>query len=426
MSLNEQPLLVEPTRAREAGDDLSPHERVEVADRLSGFMASALDFIDAFVPFDDGGEADPDTGLSRTQLLSLLIGFVGCDTNESLDSRTYTLVYTDGDSGKSNYQTICIPDYRAASPVMFSREGRNARLELRSTGEVLADVLVHSQIFGASSHYYSRVSPDFVELPTATIISPYTTCAGGCLGCSRGAVKSFAPPPKDYISRHVQLLANDFDGRGWDRSELVSVNITTGCQPDEERELEMMLQIIEEYRRHGFTNAAFFPFTYAIDSAAAMERLRDAGCFGFIGTVECFNDAERVRQWGRKKGSITFDQHVEKYLRARRVGFDVVETDYVLGADSYLEMLDGIRALDSAGVAVVPNIKRNYTLDQLNSNHDDIWDLGMTYIADGFHAAMATYRNGTIKRRAARYSVDFLNRQGWSGITLRDLPIRHT
>jgi hypothetical protein len=50
----------------------------------------------------------------------------------------------------------------------------------------------------------------------------------------------------------------------------------------------------------------------------------------------------------------------------------------------------------------------------------------MTYIADGFHAALATYRNGTIKRRAARYSVDYLKRQGWSGIDLRDLPIRHT
>ncbi|MBA8825296.1 hypothetical protein FHX42_002647 [Saccharopolyspora lacisalsi] len=35
-------------------------------------------------------------------------------------------------------------------------------------------------------------------------------------------------------------------------------------------------------------------------------------------------------------------------------------------------MLDGIATLDEAGVAVVPNIKRNYTLDQLNSNHPDL------------------------------------------------------
>lgn len=426
LSLNKQLLPVDPTQRHADEGGLSVDERREVADRLSAFVAEARDCIEAFTPVDDSDEVDPDTGLSRTQLLSLLVGFVGCDTRESLGSRTYTLIYTDPETSKSNYQTICIPDYRSASPIVFTRDGRSARLTLRATGEVLAEVGVHAQILGASNHYYSRVSPDFVPLPTAAIISPYSTCAGGCLGCSRGAVKSFTPPPKDYVGRHVQALAEDFDRRGWDRSELVSVNITTGCQPDEERELTMMLQLIDEYRRHGFDNASFFPFTYAIDSTAAMEQLREAGCLGFIGTVECFNDVERIRQWGRKKGSITFDQHVEKYLRAKRAGFEIVETDYVLGADSYNEMLNGIRALDSIGVAVVPNIKRNYTLEQLDSNHPDIWGLGMNYIADGFHAALATYRNGTIKRRAARYSVDYLKQQGWSGISLRDLPIRHT
>lgn len=422
MSLR-KPLPLIDLASRPTGE---PSASSGIRERLDRFVADARDYIADFAPIDDSHEQHPDTHLSRTQLLSLLIGFVGCDTDEPLNDRTYTLVYTDPESRKSNYQTICIPDYRAASPITFTRTtGRGGRLVLRSTGETLADVLVHAQIFGASNHYYSRVSPRFEELPTAAIISPYSTCAGGCLGCSRGAVKSFTPPPKDYITRHVEQLAADFDRRGWDRAELVSVNITTGCQPDEERELSMMLRLIAEYRRHGFTNAAFFPFTYAIDSAAAMEQLREAGCLGFIGTVECFNDAERIRQWGKKKGSITFDQHVEKYRRARRVGFDIVETDYVLGADSYTEMLDGIRALDEARVAVVPNIKRNYTADQLNSNHPDIWNHGMTYIAEGFHAALATYRNGTIKRRAARYSVAYLRRQG-ENVTLRDLPIRHT
>ncbi|MCI2421549.1 hypothetical protein MOQ72_29350 [Saccharopolyspora sp. K220] len=426
MSLRKPLPLVEPSRPSAASATLDPADRVHVHERLQRFISDARDYLATFTPTDDSAEEDPDTHLSRTQLLSLLIGFVGCDTSESLDNRTYTLVYTDPECGKSNYQTICIPDYREASPFVFTRDGRGGRVTLRPTGEVLAEVVVHAQIFGASSHYYSRVSPRFDELPTAAIVSPYSTCAGGCLGCSRGAVKSFTSPPKDYISRHVQQLAADYDRRGWDRAELISVNITTGCQPDEERELTMMLQLIEEYRRQGFTSAAFFPFTYAIDSAAAMEQLREAGCLGFIGTVECFNDTERIRQWGKKKGSITFAQHVEKYARARRVGFDIVETDYVLGADSYTEMLDGIRILDNAGVAVVPNIKRNYTLEQLDSNHTDIWDLGMTYIADAFHAALASYRNGTIKRRAARLSVGYLHRDGWTELTLRDLPIRHT
>ncbi|MBA8825297.1 hypothetical protein FHX42_002648 [Saccharopolyspora lacisalsi] len=274
-----------------------PNTPAEVHSRLERFLTQAREHIAGFTPIDDSDQADPDTALSKTQLLSLLIGFVGCDTTEALDNRTYTLVYTDPEQGKSNYQTICIPDYRQASPVLFTREGGNrARLTLRSTGETLAEVLVHARLFGASSHYYSRVSPDFVELPTATIISPYSTCAGGCLGCSRGAVKSFTPPPKDYIEQHVAGLAADYDQRGWDRGELVSVNITTGCQPDEVRELEMMVQLMQTYRRYGFANAAFHAFTYAIDSAKAMEILREHGAIGFIGTIETFNDAERIRQ----------------------------------------------------------------------------------------------------------------------------------
>lgn len=416
------PLIDTSTSSTAPGD-----ASAEISERLRRFLADGREYLSGFVPIDDSAQEDPDTQLSRTQLLSLLIGFIGCDTAESLENRTYTLVYTDPELGKSNYQTICIPDYRQDSPITFTRaEGNTASIAMRDTGEVLASVLVHARIFGASNHYYSRVSPDFQELPTAAIISPYSTCAGGCLGCSRGAVKSFTPPPKDYVTQHVEQLAADYDQRGWDRGELVSVNITTGCQPDEERELSMMLDLMRTYRLYGFTNAAFFPFTYAIHSVSAMERLREAGALGFIGTVECFNDAERIRQWGRKKGSITFDHHVEKYRRAQDVGFDIVETDYVLGADSYSEMLDGIAALDEVGVAVVPNIKRNYTVDQLNSNHPDVWHKGTTYIADGFHAALRSYQNGTIKRRAARSSVDYLAREGERKVTLRDLPIRHT
>ncbi|WP_052850164.1 radical SAM protein [Streptomyces avicenniae] len=396
--------------------------------RLVEWFGRARSYVDAYTPADDTHLPDPDTSLSRTQLLSLAIGFTGCDTAESRDQRTYTLVYSDPDLGKRNFQTICVPYYAPASPLRFERDpdGPGCRIVWKPSGEVLTRPRLHAGIFGASSHYYSRVAPDLAELPTAAIISPYSTCAGGCLGCNRNEVGSFTPPPRDYIARHVATVADDYDRRGWDRAELVSVNITTGCQPDEARELEMMLRLIAEYRRQGFTNAGFFPFTYAIDSRAAMDQLREAGCLGFIGTIECVNDAERVRQWGRHKGAITFEQHLGKYRRARAAGFGIVETDYVLGADSYEEMLRGIDALSAAEVAVVPNIKRNYSLAQLDSNHPDIWEMDARYIADGFAACLATYAHGTIKRRAARYCVDYLHRHGQPQVTLRDLPIRHT
>jgi len=399
-----------------------------VTARLVDWFGRARTFIGSYTPADDTHLPDPDTSLSRTQLLSLAIGFTGCDTDQARDQRTYTVVYADPDSGKHNFQTLCVPYYAPASPLRFERDpaGPGCRIVWKPTGDVLAAPRFHAGIFGASSHYYSRVAPDLTELPTAAIISPYSTCAGGCVGCSRNEVGSWAPPPRDYIARHVAGLAADYDRRGWDRAELISVNITTGCQPDEARELAMMLELIAAYRAAGFSNVAFFPFTYAIHSRAAMDQLREAGCLGFIGTLECVNDAERLRQWGRHKGAITFEQHLEKYRRAHAAGFEVVETDYVLGADSYPEMLRGVAELFGAGVAVVPNIKRNYSVAQLASNHADIWAMGMTYVADGFAACLATYAHGTIKRRAARASVDYLRRHGWPQVGLRGLPIRHT
>lgn len=402
MSLTELPLMVHRRQPTEIEDP-------QVTARLIDWFSRARGYLAGFTPLDDAHLDDPDTAEDR-------------------DHRTMTLVYTDPDTGKSNYQTVCVPYYAPSSPLWFERDvdGPGCRLLWKPTGEVLAATQHHARIFEASNHYYSRVSPDFAEMPTAAIISPYSTCAGGCLGCNRGAVSSFTPPPADYIERHVAALAADYDARGWDRAELVSVNITTGCQPDEDRELAMMLELIAAYRRWGFAHAVFFPFTYAIHSAAAMEQLREAGCGGFIGTVETINDDERIRQWGRRKGAITFEMHLEKYRRAQAAGFPIVETDYVLGADSYVEMMAGISEFDSLGVAVVPNIKRNYSVEQLDSNHPDIWDMAMDYVADGFHACLATYTHGTIKRRAARATADYLRRGGSGEITLRDLPIRHT
>lgn len=422
MSLKELPLMVHNRQPAAEVDD------PKVTKRLTEWFTRAWHYIEAFTPIDDGALADPDTGLSRTQLLSLAVGFVGVDTAESRDNRTHTLVYTDPETGKSNYQTVCTPYYAPSSLLWFERDadGVGCRLRWKPTGEVLAETRYHARIFEASNHYYSRVSPDFAEMPTAAIISPYSTCAGGCLGCNRGAVSSFTPPPENYVSDHVAQLAADFDARGWDRAELISVNITTGCQPTETDELVMMLKLMHEYRRWGFSNASFFPFTYAIDSAWAMDALLHSGAAGFIGTVECFNDDERLRQWGKRKGGITFEQHLAKYQRAREVGFDIVETDYVLGADSYDETMSGIAAFDEIGTVVVPNIKRNYSIAQLDSNHPDIWDMGMRYVADAFHGCLDTYQHGTIKRRAARYTLDYLHRTGADGLTLRDLPIRHT
>lgn len=401
----------------------------QIAGRLNSLVDGAASVITTYEPAPYDPDGHPDRSLSRTQLLSLLIGFCGADTNAPLDNRTHTLIYTDPDSGKSNFQTVAIPDYRQLSPFLLEFDPHDpdrATIWDRVNGTAVTTVKPHARIFGASNHYYSRVGRDLRELPTAAIVSPYSTCAGGCLGCSRGAVRSFHAPENDYVAAHVRQLAEDYDERSWDRADLISVNITTGCQPSEEKELAMMLQLMEEYRRQGFSNARFHVFSYNISSPEAMEQLLDSGAIGFIGTIETMNDQERIRQWGHQKGAVTFAQHLERYKLARSMGFPIVETDYVLGADSYSEMLEGIHILDENGVAVVPNIKRNYTTAQLASVHPDLFEYGMDYIIRGFEASLASYRNGTIKRRAAQMSVDWLHGHGDTEVTLSTLPIRHT
>lgn len=94
----------------------------KVTARLTEWFTRAWNFIEAFTPIDDSALDDPDTGLSRTQLLSLAVGFVGVDTDESRDNRTHTLVYTCPATGKSNYQTVCTPYYAPSSPLWFERD----------------------------------------------------------------------------------------------------------------------------------------------------------------------------------------------------------------------------------------------------------------------------------------------------------------
>ena len=399
----------------------------EIKQRLARFWMGSCEFLDGYQPTQDEYATEPDSNLSNIQMLSLAAGFVGADTNAPLLARTYTLVYTDPTTAKTNFQTIAIPDYREVSPLYLAVSGNQAMLQDRFRGNVeIARTSVHARILGASNHYYSRVGPNFQELPTAIIISPYTSCAGGCLGCSRSAVNSFVGATGDYIVDHVVEVGVDFARRGWSRSDLVSVNVATGTQPTEDKELAMMLALVAEYRRQGFTNARFHVYSYNLSSRRALESLRAVGVMGFVGTIETMNDSARQKLWGVRKGAITFKEHLERYRLAREVGFPIVETNYILGADSHAEMMAGIDALDAVGVAVVPNIMRNYSTGHLASTHQDLWRMNLSYISDGFNACLRTYRHGTIKRRAARLSVEWLHRQGSAGASVMDLPIRHT
>jgi hypothetical protein len=227
------------------------------------------------------------------------------------------------------------------------------------------------------------------------------------------------------VWEHVDQVLADYRQRGWEPTDLWSANLVTGCQPNPDRELKMMLDVMKEYRRQGFNNVRFQVYSYHLRQADQMRALLDAGAMGYIGTIETFDDQRRLEFWGSAKGSQTFALHRTRYALAHELRFPIVETNYVIGTDSYETLKKGIATLDDEKVAVVPNIMRNYNSKQLDALHPDLWTMGFRYVLDAFETAVATYHHPTIKRFAGSKAVEYLNARGWN-ITFDDLPIRHT
>lgn len=397
------------------GQDMYP-------DRLTTFWRRTVDYLQ-HTTFTDSGSEHADDWLNYTQALSVAIGFVGVDVESS--TRTFILVHHDSETGRYNYQSLAAVDHQR-SPLGIELEGKQATIfDHSQDSRVVTRAELHARV-GTPNFYYGKVGPDLSPLPVAVIISPYTACTSRCLGCARANVDGFKRPSADYIAEHVKSLADDYDRRGWNRSDLASVSIITGCQSNEEKELAMMLRIMAEYRRQGYDQARFHIFSYNISSEGAMKALLEGGAAGFVGTLETINDMHRVLHWGARKGSVTFEEHMRRFELARSAGFEIIEANYVIGTDSYEEMMYGLESLDASGVAVIPNIKRNYNQSQLDLCHPDIWRNGPEYVYDGFRAALKTYRHGTIKREGARSSIEWLHRNGNPEVTLQDLPIRHT
>ncbi len=243
-----------------------------------------------------------------------------------------------------------------------------------------------------------------------------------------GATKAFSKPDDNYIEKHVRQIAEEYYERGFDKSELASVSITTGSHATEKKEVEMLTEIMDVYRKFGFDNAKFMIYNHILRSREAMQAILDAGAIGYIGTIETMNDELRCIHWGDVKGGQTFEDHLRRYELAKDVGFKIVETNYVVGIDPYEEMMRGIVKLDNEGVAVVPNIMRSYNTSQFQTIHPDVFDVGASYIFNAFDVCIDSYRHPTIKKYAGKKSVDYLHRRGlWPQLThYLQLPIRHT
>ena len=397
-------------------------------------MAYAIDALNLIASEHETG---PFTTAQKLSILISLCGVRVIDNYQNIDlvNQTYTLIYTDPTTGKSNYQTACVPSYTISTPFILLVDDNGVEGLIRFepgfdtfAGIDLTDgykIKIHARIGAASNHYYSRVDPNLRELPTAMLVSPYTTCAGGCRMCSRAAANTFTKSPRDYIEAHVRQVAIDYHTRTWDPLDLWSVNLVTGCQSSIDREMHMMLNTMKEYYKQGFNNVRFHIYSYLLTHQEHMTDLRRAGAIGHIGTLETFDNERRLLYWGREKGATTFDNHLKRYAKAHEVGYPIVETNYVIGTDSYSAMMKGIKTLDNEGVAVVPNMMRSYNSIQVNSLHSDLWEMGFRYILDGFQAATKTYRHPTIKRYAGNHAVEYLRSKGLN-VTYDDLPIRHT
>jgi hypothetical protein len=388
----------------------------EYEERLQNFAETGLEAL------------HPTNHLSYEQALSLLVGFSGLDAPKHRE-RTFTFVYTDPATNKSNYQTACVPSFSEQAPFRLSinSKRRTAQITPKNYPEDQHNVRAHAVIWDTTNHHYSRVDTDFNEMPTAVIASPRSACAGGCSGCSRGAIESFTRPPGEYLQDHVDILAREYEKREWELTDLHSVNITTGSQPTEDREVKMMVDIMTLYREAGFSNARFMIYNYALQSEKAMRTVHSEGADGYIGTLETANDKLRRKYWGKVKGAQSFEDHLRRYEIAQSIGFPIIETNYVVGIDPYDEMMDAIQRLDQHGVAVVPNVKRSYTAEQLADTHSDVWDMGFSYISDAFDACLDTYRHPTIKRFAGEATIRYLQRSGdFRAAHFLELPIRHT
>ncbi len=399
---------------------------------LDTFSKNALNTISAH----EGCES-----LSIAQMLSLLVGFCGIQIvntkNEILDhykKRTVTLIFTDPETQKSNFQTAFYPNDRYQSPFRLQLlNDRFAKLTYTSGYPIFSGIDLTCgfvvQIFACiekvSSHYYCRVDPSFKELPVAIIGSPNPSCFDLCKLCARVGSGSFFTHTKNLYKDHVQKIHDDFLSRGWNLSELRSSHISTGCMPDSNSEMTMMQDLINEYKKQGFINVNFQLASHKINSKEKMDTLKKSGVMGLIGTVETFSDSRRKLLWNKSFFSNFITEYLPFFRNAHEVGFKIVEANYVVGTDSYEDMLNGIELLNRESVCVVPNIIRSYNQTQFDLLHPDIWNIGFKYLLDGIKAALSSYQHFSIKQFTADCSIDFLLSNGIS-ISRQQLPIRHT
>lgn len=328
--------------------------------------------------------------------LAMVAGFAGARPyNEGILGRTLALGFRDPSTGKIASQTVPIRNFDI-NP--FSIEELDKHHGILRVGDLNVKGLPQTQwdvVFGANflrhkNHHFNQADRSFNHLPVSLGANPRTYCENRCPSCSRAAMGFFEQMPPDFIERHVREVSEDFERRfpGVPKSEMKYIGLMTGSPLCAENEVKMVLEVIQTYRNFGFNDAGFAIFSHLVENEADMKKISDAGVVGFVATLETFDDTLRKKCWAGKKGSRSAKDYFEILDRAKRY-FRFVEATLVFGLEPYAEVEKGMKTLAGMEVMISASIPRSYNLEQLDSIHPDVWNMGLPYFTESMIFALS-------------------------------------
>jgi hypothetical protein len=261
--------------------------------------------------------------------------------------------------------------------------------------------------------YFPLKGVDGKDLPYHINIDPRRTCTERCPTCPRTTgqyTAAKAHQEADYIEHHLELVDTYFTEQALAKSDLLHVNIVTGCQPTPQAEAKMFSDIMAGYREKGFAPSNFGFLSYQIDDPETMRMLKDGGLAVFNSTLETISDKSRQQSWGGRKARKTYDQHRATLAQAVKV-FPVVEVNLVLGMDPYNDFVRGAQELGSLGVNFNANVPRIYDPQMLNNLHPEFLADPIGYLTKAFELIFALHRENIKKGRppGAQYIDAMIN-----------------
>ncbi len=342
---------------------------------------------------------DKNRRLTSADKLSMMVAFCGVvPEDENLVGKTLALGFEDELSGRLVYQTAPVQNFHYSPFKLLKTDdkkkgtlifevpeeltqdyGRNIELSVRFGGNFLRQ----------RNHHFTQSDREGNLLPATLLVNPKTDgCDEMCKGCSRVATNAFSPISCNYIKDSAREVDEDFKRKfpEVEKSELKYLNIMTGCQPNSREEYGMFLRTMQTYKMMNY-DPVFFFFTNIIEEEEQMRALAKEGALGYGSTLETINDEIRLKNWGRRKGGKTFQEHLLTLQKIKRI-FSIAEVSMVFGQDDFLELSDGINILEENSITIAGNVQRMYNAAQFKGIHESVWQRGLSYFTETFEQVL--------------------------------------